>query len=335
MEKKVEVKSLKDLRSITKTDVFSKILEQFMLDRIYKQLIGKINVNQYGGIKGGSTALYLTKMMDFILKSLEIPGCTVIVTVLDMMKGFDLCDHSVLACALVDYGVDPYDILWICSFLKDRMQVVKIGNFQSEFRKLTCGVPAGTKLAPLLFIILINKILEGIQSKFGGPNSNSAQCGFVDDVTIIERVFNYKPITQEILNCISETAKDVKMRLNPKKCSFIVIDMGKDKSKSNEWEFSVEGVKIPRVNDVKILGLSINNKLKWDEQIYEMVTKVNKRLFILRKLHDTGFGLEEKIHAYVTFIRPLMEYCSPIWTTGLCNNLMRKIISCETVSYTH
>lgn len=123
LAKKAKVVSLNDLRSITQTDIFFKVAEQFMFDKLYTQLESKINPNQYGCLWKASTAHYLVKMSHFVLKTDEIPGANAIVCGIDSFKAFDLVNHRIVFSLLLEYGVEECDVLWLISFLSRRKQI--------------------------------------------------------------------------------------------------------------------------------------------------------------------------------------------------------------------
>lgn len=327
--KKVTCSSLDDVRAITQTDVFSKIAESFMFDRIYSQIIDKINVNQFGALKKSSTAHYLIQINHFILKSIEIPGATVLIAAIDSLKAFDLVDHSLLAALLVDLGVHDIDILWLLSFLKFRKQIVKFEKSFSNPKRLTCGTPAGTKLAALLFIILINPILNALKIKLLDINPNFCIAGYIDDLVIAERVIGNAPKLQSALNILSEECKAVKITPNPRKCEILVVNFGGRRVNFPTKSFCIDSVPIPVVKSLKILGVTFCPNFSWDSHIKNIVAKANSKLFQLRKLFNAGFSSKELLIAYGAYIRCNLEYCSVVFGSGLNQKLVYKIESVQ------
>src|SRR5665811_8401 len=96
----------------------------------------RINIDQYGGVRGSSTNHYLAKLNDFVLNSLDSPKTQVIVTLVDMKKAFEFLDHLTLIEILLKYLVSPSDVLWIADFLKKRKQIVKFGQNLSSYEEL-------------------------------------------------------------------------------------------------------------------------------------------------------------------------------------------------------
>ena len=142
------------------------------------------------------------------LSSLDCPGFS---------KAFDHIDHTILVTKLIHLGVRGWLISWICSFLSGRRQAVKLLDYTSEWMPVHAGVPQGTKLDPILFLIMINDL--AIHSPL-----RSSHWKYVDDMTICEDTsLGEAPSMQNDINCISQWAQQNNMNLNPKKCKIMTI----------------------------------------------------------------------------------------------------------------
>ncbi len=319
--------SVDSLRPITQTNIYSKIMEQFMFEKIYNQVINKLDTNQYGAVRRSSTAYYLVSLFNFVFKSLEKPNTYVVVVLLDLSKAFDLVDHNILKQCLIDIGVCKNDIMWIADFLRNRQQCTKHLNQTSKFLSITNSTPRGTKLAILLFIVLINDLLTKFYSKHASPDN--ILNAFVDDMCIAEAVsYNQTPKINTLVKDLNDRMLHNKMSLNAQKSMVIVIDNSKDKKFSNV-DIVINGDKIPKVNASKLLGVLINTKADWNNHVDSIYSKACKKLFILRRLKCFGFSRAQLTNLYMLHIRSILEYCSVLWSSSLTVNQTKRLVSVE------
>ena len=171
----------------------------------------RIDSYQFGCLKGTSTAFCLLDMIHTWLSYLDSPNKHLHFCFLDFSKAFDHIGHNVLIRKLVDLGVRQCLIPWIISFLSNQSQRVKIGKAFSDWLPVNAGVPQGTKLGPILFLIMINDL------SISTPETNLWK--FVDDVSISERLTKDSGASfQSTLDTVSSWASMNLMKLNAKKC---------------------------------------------------------------------------------------------------------------------
>ena len=200
-----------DLRPITLTTPLAKILEGFTVEHLLKQVADKLDIKQFS-ISGKSTTHALVYLLHCILETLDKGNLYARVFFADFSKGFDLVDHNALLNELHFLKVHNVIVKWLCSFLNNRTQVVRVGTALSAPVTPRGGIPQGTKSAPLLFTILVNRLVNQ------WPN----RIKYVDDTTIFEVIPRCSPsYLQFIVEDISEFASSRGMRLNPKKCNFL------------------------------------------------------------------------------------------------------------------
>ena len=225
------------------------------------------------------------------------------VAVLDFAKAFDKVPHLRLLEKLRYYNLDANVIGWIKSFLSNRSQRVVVDGFQSEDAPVLSGVPQGTVLGPLLFLIFINDISEDLESIVRL---------FADDCVLYREIKSQADVEalQRDLDKLIKWSKSWGMEFNIDKCYLLSITLAKKRKISSEY--TMDGKKVKPVQSTKYLGVTINNQLKWDEHVENVCGTASKLLgFLRRTLHKCPEDIKEK--AYKSLVRPRLEYSSSVW----------------------
>ena len=225
------------------------------------------------------------------------------VAVLDFAKAFDKVPHQRLIKKLEYYNLNPKVVGWIKSFLSDRTQRVVVDGYTSAEAPVLSGVPQGTVLGPLLFLLFINDIALNVSSSIR----------LVADDCLVYRETNTPEkcqLLQEDLEELAAWSLTWGMAFNVSKCNIISItNATKHKQK---FSYSMNGEPIKSVKSAPYLGLIINNKLRWNQHIDSISSAANRMLgFLNRAMRKCSGQLKEK--AYKTTVRPKLEYCSTIW----------------------
>ena len=297
-----------DIRPISLTSILSKILEDFVISWMLDDISDAIDPRQFGSLKGSSTTYCLLDLIHNWLENLENPGSYLRVCFLDFSKAFDRINHNLVIEKLISMNVRRSIIPWICSFLTCRRQAVKIGSTVSQWLPVSAGVPQGTKLGPVLFIIMINDLTLS--------SSKTSDWKYVDDITFSEVVQgNSSSESQVILDNINSWSIANDMQLNPNKCKEMIISF------SSACDFppalNIGEVPLERVECHKVLGLTLQSNLKWNIFIEYITSKASKRLHILRVLKQIGVTVAELLSVYKALVRSVLEYCAPVWHTSI------------------
>ena len=161
MFKKHDERDISNYRPIALLPTFSKVFEKLIHERLYTFLINNnILINeQYGFRKNYSTYMAVLKLSDYILQEME-NGKYSVGVFMDLSKAFDTVDHDILLAKLHHYGVRGVPLNLFKSYLNERKQFVMVDGVRSNTQNITCGVPQGSVLGPLLFLLYINDITK-------------------------------------------------------------------------------------------------------------------------------------------------------------------------------
>ena len=304
-----------DLRPISLTSVLSKIFESFIAGWIWDIVKDKLNKNQFGGVKGSSTIHALVKMLHDWNTAIH-QHKSVRIVLLDFKKAFDLIDHTILLKKLSNFNIPPFIIRWIGSFLSDRNIRVKINKEVSDWLKINGSVPQGSKLGPLLFVIMIDDL------QISTPDTELYK--YVDDGTASEIIASPSDSRmQQTLDTVSHWSKENSAQINPNKTVEMIINFREN------WidppPLFINNTELVKVKTAKLLGLIISDDLTWTEHINSICKKASKRLYYLILLRRSGLGKKDLLIYYKHIIRPVLEYCSVVWHTSITKGQINQI----------
>ncbi|KAG7305787.1 hypothetical protein JYU34_009925 [Plutella xylostella] len=279
----------KDLRPISLLSCMSKILEK----AVYNQMSHYLEVNgilpdvQSGFRRGRSTSTALIDVVDNILASAD-KGMSTILTLLDFSRAFDTINVPLLIAKLTYYGFDANTVKWFYSYLDQRSQIVKLrkcdGNtVASAEYPVSRGVPQGSTLGPLLFILYASDITNEIV--------NCKYHIYADDLQLYlsgppSDVNNTCDLINHDLDRISTWSNKNFLKLNPDKSKYIVIGTRKQvqTTNNNNPNIKIAGVDIEQVTEARNLGLTFDNYLRFEKHVTEMVKNCFFRLKTLYKI---------------------------------------------------
>ena len=299
-----------DLRPISLTTVLSKVLEDFVFGWLRPIVMPQLDIRQFGGIKNSSTTHALVRLIHEWLQAAETPKTIIRSCLIDLSKAFDRIDQSILMRKLQILNVPTILLNWCAAFLRNRQQRVKIGQAKSNWLPITAGVPQGTKLGPLFFLVMINDLTTA-----------TPIYKYIDDCTIFE-VTSQSSATSDIqrhLDSINQWIKDNNMRINSKKSKELNICFSK--SRPVLQPLMIDNAPLDSVQSAKLLGIWIQSDLRWDLHVETICSKASKRLYALRCLKRSGAPAKDLGTVYCCFIRPIIEYACPVWHSSLPNVL--------------
>lgn len=281
----------------------SQIFERVIFGHLYKSVRNQFSRVQHGFIKGRST---LSNLLEYVHNVVEgiANGGQIDTIFTDFSKAFDKVSHNILLQKLRNYGVDRSFLPWFETYLVDRSQFVVIGNTKSSRVSPTSGIPQGSILGPLLFLIFI----ENLPSVF-----KSAQPSlFADDLKLYRNIRDVGDcnLLQEDLNSLSQWCITHKLYLNVSKCYSLTTTNKKNKI---DFAYDIEGTDLNKLTEKSDLGVVFDDKLSFKQHIDAIIRSAYKMLgFIFRsaKRFKTPKSL---IVLYNAYVRSRLEYCCSVW----------------------
>jgi len=296
-----------DFRPISVQTTLSKIIEKLILAQLtdYFDKHNLLTPYQFGFRKQSSSEHALLAISDFIYQERCNKRITVIVQ-LDLSKAFDKVNHSLLVKKLEWYGVDS---TWFSSYLANRSHITKYNDEHSKCAFPNSGVPQGSILGPVLFTIFINDL----------PNivKHCLPILYADDSHLCFSCLpeNFDQMHKEINDDLSEVSKWMNrngMCLNPQKCKFIVIYPKSRKIIRRKLELYIDGQLLLESQQIKSLGVLIDNEATWASHINDICRRVNYRLNTIKQIIPYCTPDNSKISISSLCIS-LLRYCASIW----------------------
>ena len=300
--------SLGDLRPIAITPIPSLICEDFVFEWAYDKICNSIDPQQFGNVKTSSTSHYLISFLDFLYQNLERRKTSLAAAFIDFRKAFDLVDHTTIITKAIHLGLPPTLVSWLTDFLWERRQAVRYQGCVSSVQQLTCGVPQGTKMGPLCFLILINDALGDTPHRWK----------YVDDCTVGVPVDNtspdYTPL-QDTLDRLHRWTQQNSVTINHNKT--VVMHFHTSATDLPPPLITVGDQPLQVVQSTRLLGITVDEKLTWKEHVNNTVRAASYRLYMLRRLRSLGAPAEDLKTIYTAFILPKLMYASPAWSSSL------------------
>ena len=300
-------------RPISLTCELCKVMEHIIASNLTKHL-SKHNILydlQHGFRQKRSCETQLIQLVEDLGRQL-IQGKQTDLVLLDFSKAFDKVNQLKLLFKLSQHGVKGDTLNWIRAFLVGRTQAVVLEGESSAEVPVTSGVPQGSVLGPLLFLLYINDLPQNIQSQVGL---------FADDTAVYLTVNSYEAANtlQADLDTLQEWELTWDMEFNPGKCQVMHITKSRVPFQS---QYTLHGQTLESVDSAKYLGVTISQDLNWNKHINNITGKANRTLgFIKRNVKTKNESVKEL--AYKTLVRPQVEYASTIWSPHTKQNTQK------------
>ena len=294
---------IKNYRPITNINTIPSLLDNIIANKLVKYCSDKISSKQHGFIMGRSTvsnlAIHTHSIVDAISKHLQYDSIYT-----DFKKAFDLVNHSILINKLIKFQVPLNIIKWIKDYLNDRYTSIKIHNCLSEAFRIPCGVPQGSHIGPILFVIFINDLVNEVDFSncllFADDCKISCLINSIDDCIKLQRDLN-----KLFAWCIRNG-----MLINIDKCNVISF------SRSHNliiYDYKIDNQSLTRVSLIKDLGVTFDSRLTFTPHLDNIINRANRNWFFICR-HTKEFKNPKSIKIlYFSLVRSILTYACTIW----------------------
>ena len=301
-------------RPVSLTSHIIKLFERVLRTKLVKYIESNnfLSPDQHGFRSGKSCLTQLLNHFELILHILET-GCNADVLYLDFAKAFDKVDHKLLLQKIKSVGITGKVHEWLTSFLKHRKQFVIVNGKKSRGEEVLSGVPQGTVLGPILFILYINDITKVIKHSYIKI--------FADDSKVIKAIesLSDRDLMEIDIHSVTKWAGDNKMELN--KLKFQLLQHGSKDELKLPYKIDVN-TQVEKSTDVKDLGVLISEDLSFNMHIMNMTNDAKKHAgWILRLIKSRD--PEIVLLLFKTYVRPRLEYASPLWSPHLVKHITK------------
>ena len=305
-------KKCENYRPISILPIISKVFEREVFTQIYEYLNENslLSKSQSGFRPKHGTVGALIQMCDQWLSDMD-KGKINGVVFLDIRKAFDSINHKILLRKLKNqFGIHDIELKWFESYLTNREQICLVNGHTSLPKKIRCGVPQGSILGPLLFLLYVNDMPDHLKK--------TTPYLYADDTQISSSSYDFETLAQNLnddLNNIQRWLLKNKLQHHPTKTKVMFIASSYNLiNKIGNTPILMNNTPIPRTSKYTCLGMDIDEKLTWDAHIDSICSKVSAGIGAMKRIKP--FVPPATLQTiYKALIQPYFDYCSPLWDT--------------------
>lgn len=306
-----DMNCVSNFRPISLLSVVSKVLERLIFTKVIIHISKSISPSQFGFTKNCSALQQMLIFTDYIINS---PLQTDVIY-LDISKAFDTVSHSILLTKLWLAGITGDLWTWFKNYLSNRHQSVSINNCYSDLLPVVSGVPQGSILGPLLFLVYVNDMTSYIHL--------SQLLKFADDTKCFTHIVSFSDhnTLQDDISALFTWSKDTDLDFNLRK--FVYLSF----KRIFNTTYTMSNIPIPHLDSHKDLGLILSEDLSWDKHYKFIIARAYKVLGLIRRKFIPFHSPSTLTKLYTSLVRSQLLYCSQIWRP----HLMRDILNFEQI----
>ena len=306
-------------RPISVLPTVSKIIEKITHAQFSKYLTNHHLLTPYQCRfrKFHSTETAVLSLTDTIRKNVDLGMLTVAVFI-DLRKAFDSVNHTLLLDKIRSCGVTDTELLWFRSYLTNRKQAVSYQNVLSDLDQLSTGVPQGSILGSLLFILFINDLPRSVKS--------SSILMYADDAVVFHAAKDVSSINATLsleLDSINNWMRQNGLIMHKAKTECILFGYSNKLSKTDHFSVCVEGHVQKTVTEFKYLGVVLDGGLSYSAHIKYLLSKVGKRIGMLGRVRNQ-LTANSADTVFKSFILPQLDYCDTVWSS--CGSTNKRLL---------
>ena len=310
VHKKGDKCDVNNYRPISLTSLAVKVMEICIRDELYNKCKNLICDKQHGFLPGKSCTIQMIPFIDDVTYSLNTKN-DVDIIYFDYQKAFDSVNHDIILDKLKHkFHIEGLMLNFIKSYLKDRKQRVVMGGKYSKIASVNSGIPQGSILGPLLFVLFINDISEVITE-----GTNIAL--YADDTKIWRKICSYSDcvILNNDIESLSKWADRNMMKFHPNKCKVLSTSLKRVNYyilPFDRFSYELKDSVMDYCSTEKDLGVIITPKITWDSHQNSIISKVLRQLGLLKRTCHFIRNQSQKRALYITLVRSLFEHYGEI-----------------------
>ena len=327
VHKKGSKSDVKNYRPISLTCIIMKVMERIIRDELLARCGHLIDSRQHGFLKNKSCTTQLVEFCDSLALSLN-SNIRSDVIYFDFAKAFDSVNHDIILQKLkTQFNIDSFLLRFIANYLSGRKQCVVIGGSISSTVSVSSGVPQGSILGPILFVLFLNDIVSGLD-----PGTNILM--YADDTKIWRKMETYEDhvTLQKDIDYLYDWSIRNKMKFHPSKTKVLMVSRFNppfiDILPFVQFFYTLGNTILDYVDSEKDLGITMNKTLNFTDHACTLYNLANQRFGLLKRTCHFVHNSDKKRILYLTMVRSIFQHCPVVWRPS-SSSVIKKIESIQ------